>query len=174
MEREIVNRVAQSPLITIDLEEYHEPGDRVLYDLKEILFEELILREKEFREHIKTHDWSSYRGKHVAIHCSADAIIPRWAYMLLASKLEPFAKTLVFGDLSRLEEILFFKNIQKIDPAQFHEEKVVIKGCSSSVVPVSVYVEITRLLRPFATSIMYGEPCSTVPVYKKARQKNRG
>lgn len=171
MEREIVNRVAQSPLVTLDLEEYHEPGERLLYDIKDQLFEGLILKEKDFRHHIKTHDWAVYENKHVAIFCSADAIIPTWAFMLLAAKLEPIASTLIFGDLKRLEEALFFSKLRTINPEDFHGKKVVLKGCSKIEVPISIYVEATRLLRPFASSIMYGEPCSTVPIYKEPKQK---
>lgn len=171
MESKIVNRVAQSPLVTIDLEEFYAPGERVLYDIKDQLFEGLILKEKDFRNHLKTHDWSVYEGKHMAIFCSAEAIIPTWAYMLLAAKLEPIASTLVFGSLTKLEEVLFFHRLKALNPEDYHEKKVVLKGCSKIEVPVAVYVEVTRLLRPFAASIMYGEPCSTVPIYKRAKQK---
>jgi len=167
--REIINKVAQSPLITIDLEELYEPGERVLYDLKDNLYEGIILKEKDFREHLKTNDWSSYQDKHVAIYCSVDAIIPRWAFMLLAVHLEPFTRTIVYGDLKVLENELFKKAILKINPRNFIDKKVVIKGCSKIEVPTSAYVEITNLLKPFVFSIMYGEPCSTVPVYKKPK-----
>jgi len=171
MEREIVNKVAQSSLVTIDLEELHESGERVQYDIKDNLYKGLILREKDFRNFIKSNDWAIYKDKHVAIYCSADAIVPTWAYMLLTAKLEPIVSTVVFGDLSHLEEELFRGNISKIDFQDYQGMKVVIKGCSKIAVPVSMYVEITRLLRPFASSIMYGEPCSTVPIYKMPRQK---
>lgn len=170
MENEIINKVAQSPLVTIDLEDFYVDGERVLYDLKNNLYEELILREKDFRQFLKTHDWSTYQNKHVAIHCSADAIVPTWAYMLLTIKLEPFAKTIVFGDLVQLEEELFKAKLRKINPSDYQGKKIVIKGCSKIQVPISIYVELTRSLKPFVSSIMYGEPCSTVPIYKEPKK----
>lgn len=169
MEREIINRVTQSPLITIDLEEFYTQGERILYDLKDNLHEGLILKEKAFREFIKTHDWSNYDGKHVAIYCSTDAIIPSWAYMLITTKLEPYANSVIYGDLSQLEAELFRQKISKINLNDYRGKKVVIKGCSKINVPLSAYIEITRLLRPLASSIMYGEPCSTVPIFKANR-----
>ena len=170
MEGEIINRVAKSPLVTIDLEAYYPEGERVVYDLKQNLFQELILREKDFREQVKAHDWSGYQGKHVAVHCSVDSIIPLWAFMLIAINLEPYAQTVVFGDLSQLEAELFKQSLNKIDPAEFVDKKVVIKGCSNIDIPTGVYMEIARMIRPHAASIMYGEPCSTVPLYKKRRK----
>lgn len=170
MENEIVNRVAQSPLITINLEDYYVEGERVSLDIAVNLFEGLILREKDFREFLKVHDWSNYKDKHVAISCSTDAIIPTWAYMLLAVKLEPYAKTLVYGDLSKLEEELFKSSIKEIKPNAYKDKKIVIKGCSKVKVPDAIYVEVTSMLRPFVSSIMYGEPCSTVPIYKAPKQ----
>jgi hypothetical protein len=164
---EIVNRVANSSLITFDLEKYYPAGDRALLDIKDQLYQELILKEKDFRHYIKLHDWSQYKNKFVAIHCSVDAIIPTWAYMLLVSALKPFAKTIVFGTFQDLETKIFFDEFSKIDWNEFNNAKVVIKGCSKVNVPTAVYVEATRLLLPHAASIMFGEPCSTVPVYKK-------
>lgn len=169
VEEEIINRVAQSKLITINLEELYVPGDRVVFDLKANLFQGIILREKEFRDFLNTNDWSVYQDKHVAVYCSIDAIIPTWAYMLLAVYLEPVAKTIVYGDLTVLEDELFKSALHKIDPKIYKDEKVVIKGCGKIDVPNSAYVELTTLLRPYASSIMYGEPCSTVPIYKKTR-----
>jgi hypothetical protein len=168
-EKEIVNRVASSSLVTFDLEEFYQPGERVLLDIKDQLFQGLILKEKDFRDFIKTHDWTQYRNKFVAITCSEDAIIPAWAYMFLTSVLEPQAKTIVFGTLTDLETKIFFDTLSKIDWNQFDNTKVVIKGCSKVDVPMAAYVEATRLLRPHAASIMFGEPCSTVPVYKKPK-----
>jgi hypothetical protein len=168
-EKEIINRVASSSIITFDLEEYYQPGDRVLLDIKDQLFQGLILKEKDFREFIKTHDWSQYKNKFVAITCSEDAIIPTWAYMLLTSVLQPQAKTIVFGTLKDLETKIFFDALSTVDWNQFDSAKVVIKGCSKVDVPMAVYVEATRLLRPHAASIMFGEACSTVPVYKKPK-----
>ncbi|MBT1701151.1 DUF2480 family protein [Fulvivirgaceae bacterium PWU4] len=168
-EKEIVNRVASSSLVTFDLEEYYQPGERVLIDISDQLFQGLILREKDFRNFIRATDWSQYKNKFVAITCSADAIIPNWAYMLLTSALQPFAKTIVFGTLEDLETKIFFEQLSKIDWQQFSDKKIVVKGCSKVNVPAAVYVEATRLLMPCASSIMFGEPCSTVPVYKKPK-----
>ncbi len=165
---EIINRVAKSPLITLDLEDYYSKHERVLYDIKDNLFMGLILKEKDFRDFLKTHDWSQYSNKNVAITCSEDAIVPTWAYMLLATYLAPHAATIVFGSLQELESKLFFDAIKTIDPEQFRDKKVVIKGCSKLPVPTAAYVEITNRLQPVVQSLMFGEPCSTVPVYKKA------
>lgn len=164
---EIVNKVAQSGLISFDLAEYYHKGERVVYDIKDNLFMGLILKEKEFRDFVKNHDWSVYEGKNVAITCTADAIVPTWAYMLLATRIEPHAHMLVFGDLNDLEDALFKDALQNIDLEKYKDERIVIKGCGDIPVPVSAYVEITRKLRPVAQSIMYGEPCSTVPLYKR-------
>lgn len=164
---EIINKVANSGLVTIDLEELFPVGDRVAFDIKPILIEELLLREKDFREFVKANDWSQYNDKFVAIFCSSEAIIPRWAWMLLASALEPFAKKIVFGDTTVLEESLFHELISILDIEIYRDQKVVIKGCSNKPVPVSAYLELTARLRPVVKSIMYGEPCSTVPVYKR-------
>ncbi len=167
IQENIVNKVASSGLLTLNLEEYYNKGERVVYDIKENLFHGLILREKDFREFIKTHDWTAYLGKNVAVICSADAIVPTWAYMLLANKLKPYANEVVFGNLETLEAVLFTKALAKIDLKTYAGERVVVKGCGDVDVPVSAYVEITNLLTPVVKSIMYGEPCSTVPVYKR-------
>lgn len=167
---EIVNRVASSSLITFDLKDHYVKGERVLYDMKQNLFQELVLKENDFRDFIKDNDWGQYKGKHVAITCSADAIIPTWAYMLLITRLEPIAETVLIGDLERLEEELFFKQLDLIDFNSFEDSRIVIKGCSEIDIPESVYGELTRRLRPVAKSIMFGEPCSTVPVYKKPKK----
>ncbi len=168
MEKEIVNRVSNnSQLVTFDLEELYTPGERVLFDIKSLLFQELILREKDFRDFIKSHDWSQYSNKYVAITCSADAVVPTWAYMLLTSALQPFASLVIFGSLLDLETTLFKNALDNIEWGKFSNAKVVIKGCSKVEVPISSYVEVTNRLRPVASSIMFGEPCSTVPVFKK-------
>lgn len=167
IQENFVNKVAASGLITLNLEEYFHQGERVVYDIKENLFHGLMLREKDFREFIKTNDWSVYEGKNVAIICSADAIVPTWAYMLLANRMKPYANEVVFGGLETLEAVLFTKALAKIDLASFANERIVIKGCADIEVPVAAYVEITNLLTPVVKSIMYGEPCSTVPVYKR-------
>jgi Protein of unknown function (DUF2480) len=166
---EIINRVSQSTLVSIDLEEMYPKGERVLYDLKDNLFQGLILKEKDFREFIKNHDWASYQDKFVAITCTADAVVPTWAYMLLAIHLEPFAKDIVFGDLEVLEQVLFQKMLSKLNPTDYLNQKVVVKGCSKLPVPTFAYVELTRILRPVVASLMFGEPCSTVPLYKKSK-----
>ncbi len=167
---EIINRVAKSPLITFDLEEYYHQGERVIYDIKQNLFQEMILKEKDFRDFVKEKDWSEFEGKNVSIICSVDAIVPTWAYMLLATKLEPFANQLVFGDLETLENALFQQALSKIDLEEFRDKPMVVKGCGNLPIPTFAYVEITKLLRPVAKSIMYGEPCSTVPLYKQPRK----
>ena len=167
MEKEIVNKVSNSKLITFDLEELYTPGERVLFDIKGLLFQELVLREKDFRDFIKTNDWSQYADKYVAITCSVDAVVPTWAYMLLTASLQPYAALVVFGNLPELETILFKRSLDSIDWDKYSDAKVVIKGCSKVEVPVSSYVEVTNRLSPVASSIMFGEPCSTVPVFKK-------
>lgn len=164
---EIVNKVAASGLVTLDLEEYYDDRPRVVYDLKDNLFQGMILREKDFRNFLKEHDWSAYEGKNVAIICSEDAIVPTWAYMLLALHLEPHAYHVVFGDEEKLIEKLFYDALARINPEDFRDKRVVVKGCSKHPVPVSAYVEITRLLKPVVRSLMFGEPCSTVPLYKR-------
>ncbi|WP_276499838.1 DUF2480 family protein [Pontibacter litorisediminis] len=169
MSEEIINRVAQSALVTLNLEELLHPGERVVYDIKDNLFQGLILREKDFRAFVKDHDWSQYAGKNVAITCSVDAIVPTWAYMLLGTKLQNQANYYVFGDLEALEQALFQEAIAKIDMEEYRDAKVVVKGCGSVPVPTYAYVEVMRKLVPVASSIMYGEPCSTVPLYKKPK-----
>lgn len=167
IQENIVNKVAASGLVTFNLELYYDQGERVVYDIKENLFHGLMLREKDFREFIKTYDWASYTGKNVAVICSADAIVPTWAYMLLANKLKPFANEVVFGGLDTLEAVLFSKALAKVDLSVYQDARVVVKGCADIDVPVSAYVEITSLLTPVVKSIMYGEPCSTVPIFKR-------
>jgi hypothetical protein len=169
MEDVIVNKVEQSGLITIDLESFYLQGERVLFDIKEHLFQGLILREKDFREFIKNEDWNKYKDKYVALTCSADAIVPTWAYMLLATQLEPVAKKVVFGDLETLETVLYNEVLNKLDVSPYQDARIVVKGCGDLPVPKAAYVQLTSLLRPVAKSIMYGEPCSTVPLYKKPK-----
>jgi Protein of unknown function (DUF2480) len=166
---EIINRVSTSSLITFDLEELYIKGDRIVFDIKDQLFEGIILKEKDFRGFIKTHDWSRYKDQHVAIICSADAIVPTWAYMLLSVALQPFAANVFFGSLAELESYLFTKALSSVKWDHYRDAKVVIKGCSKVQVPASAYVEVTNYLRPVAASIMFGEACSTVPLYKKSK-----
>jgi len=168
-EKEIVNRVSESSLVTFDLEQYYQVGDRILIDIKDQLYEGLILREKEFREFIKSHDWSIYQDKFVAITCSADAIIPIWAYMLVAISVSPFARTIEFGTLDQLEEKLFKQTLSGVSWEQYRDSKVVVKGCSKVNVPTSVYVWAVAQLQPLVSSLMFGEACSTVPLYKRKR-----
>lgn len=167
MEDIIINKVAQSGLITLDLERFFPAEDIVTFDVKDYLFMELILKEKEYRETLKNLDWNIYENKIVAITCSADAIIPLWAYMLAVTYLQPFAKDIWFGNSEEVLKFVFLRNLKQIDPTEFTNQKVVIKGCGDKTIPAAAYVEITKILRPVAKSIMYGEPCSTVPIYKK-------
>lgn len=167
----IVNRVANSALALFDLEEYYHPAERVLFDIKEYLFQEVLLREKDFRAFVKSYDWSEMKGKNVAIYCSSDAIVPAWAYMLLSSVITPYANMVVLGDLEALEQALYQEALSKVDWDQYMDAKVVLKGCGKVPVPTYAYVEATRILRGVASSIMYGEPCSTVPVYKRPKNK---
>jgi len=166
IQENIINKVAASGLITFNLEDYLHQGERIVYDLEDNLFQGLILKEKDFREFVKNHDWSTYQGKNVALLCSADAIVPTWAYMLLASRMAPYVHELVFGDLEALENRLFMKALAQLDLSAFAGARVVIKGCANPNIPIAAYVEITRLLSPVVKSIMYGEPCSTVPIFK--------
>jgi hypothetical protein len=163
---EIINKVAGSGIVSIDLEEFYVPGERMIFDIKPHLFQELILKEKDFREFIKNNDWSSYKDKIVGIICTTDAIVPTWAYMLLTLALEPFAKKVFFGNLQDIENYLFAEKLASVEPEKYKDARIVIKGCSDNHIPVNAYVQLTSLLKPFAKSIMYGEPCSTVPLYK--------
>lgn len=163
----IVNKVAESGLITVDLENYYPKGDVAVFDMKDYLFMGMILKEKDFREALKNLDWEKYRDKYVAITCSADAVIPVWAYMLVSSGLSGVAKDFVLGDEKELHRTLFLKNLSSINASEYIDQRIVIKGCGETPIEDFAYAEITKLLRPVAKSIMYGEPCSTVPVYKK-------
>jgi hypothetical protein len=171
-EKEIINRVASSSLITFDLEEYYQAGERVVIDIKDQLFQGIILKEKNFRDFLKANDWSQYKDKFVAITCSADAIVPVWAYMLLGISLEPFARQVVFGSPGELEIEIFRSVLDKVDWTKYKDAKIVVKGCSKVNVPSAIYVEVANRLRPFVSSLMFGEACSTVPLYKKAKTIN--
>ncbi len=166
----IENKVAQSGLIDFDLEEYYPKGDRVLLDVADFLFEGLILKEKDFRDKIKSTDWTTYQDKFVAVTCTADAIVPTWAYMLMAASLEGNAKKVVFGNMETLETVLYNDALKQVDAEDYRDQRVIIKGCSKYPVPESAYVELTNLLKPVAKSIMYGEACSTVPIYKNTKK----
>ena len=169
MENEIINRVAGSSLVTLDLEELSPRGEIAEIDLKDLLYQGLILREKDLRDFIKAHDWQLYQEKNVAIYCSKDAVIPTWAYMLIGIALGSVAAKVVYGDRSTLIESLFQDALSKVDWEKYRDAKIVIKGCSNVHVPESAYVEAASRLQPIASSIMYGEPCSTVPLYKKPK-----
>jgi hypothetical protein len=174
MSEAIVNKVSESGLITLDLEQYYPREEVVLFDLKDYLFMRLILKEKDFREALKNQDWEVYRKKYVGVTCSADAIIPPWAYMLAASYLQPVAKDVIMGDEKEVHKTIFLQNIQGIDVNEFTGQRVVVKGCGETPIGEFAYMEITKRLRPVAKTIMYGEPCSTVPIYKKQAPAPKG
>ena len=167
MEEPIKNKVKESGLVNLNLEDFYPLGDRVLFDIGELFSVQGILREKEFRGQLKETDWTVYQGKHVAIDCSAEAIVPLWAYMLVASHLEPHVNNLVFGDLDTLEAVLSSSSLGNLNLEEFRDKRVVINGCGNVPLHESAFVEITRLLKPVVKSLMFGEACSTVPVYKK-------
>jgi len=167
IQENIVNKVAQSGLVSVDPASFYPPGERVVYDITDNLFHGLILKEKDFREFVKDHDWTQYTGKNVAITCSADAIVPTWAYMLLANRMAPYAREIVFGNIDTLETILFEKALTVLDVEQYRDKRIVIKGCGDVAVPNSAYIELTKKLTPVVKSLMFGEPCSTVPIYKR-------
>jgi len=167
MSEAVTNKVSESGLITLDLEQYYPKDEAVLFDLKDYLFMGLILKEKDFREALKNLDWEVFRNKYVGLTCSADAIIPPWAYMLAASYLQPVAKDVIMGDEQEIHKTIFTKNIQGINVDEFAGQRVVVKGCGETPIGEFAYMEITKRLRPVVKTIMYGEPCSTVPIYKK-------
>lgn len=163
----IVNKVAESGIITLNLENYIPHEEMASFDLKDHLFMGMILKEKDFREALKNLDWTIYSGKNVNITCTADAIIPLWAYMLVTTYLQPVARYVYAGTKEEMYKHLFIENLAAIDPAPFTDQRVVIKGCGDVHLDNYTYTEITRLLKPVVKSLMYGEPCSTVPIYKK-------
>lgn len=167
MAETFVNKVAESGIITLNLEDNYPKTEAAVFDMKDHLFMGLILKEKDFREALKTLDTAVYQDKIVALTCSADAVIPMWAYMLVASLLQPIAKEVIFGTEELVKEKILLRNIEAIDAAEFADARVVIKGCGELPIGEAAYVAITEKLRPFVKSIMYGEPCSTVPVFKK-------
>ena len=166
----IVNRVAQSGILTLNLEDFFPNTEIALFDVKDYLFMNMILKEKDFRKALKELDWSIYADKMVAIFCSADAIVPVWAYMLVATKLDGVAKNVAFGGKEVAESFLFKETLQQVDVEKYRDKRVVIKGCGDKCVPPFAYVEIARLLKPVVKTLMYGEPCSTVPIYKQPRK----
>jgi hypothetical protein len=168
----IVNKVAESSLLTINLEEYFPEDNPVVFDLKEYLFMGLIVKEKEFREALNKTDANSFLGKTVLVMCSTDAIIPMWAYMLVSAKLQPVVKELFYGTKDEWKKKKLLEAIATIDTSIYKDQRVVIKGCGNDPVPAEGYLEITNRLRPVVKSLMYGEPCSTVPIFKQPKQTN--
>ncbi len=168
----IVNKIAASGLITLNLEDYlPDENQLVSFDLKPFLFREMILREKDFRAALPIHDWSQYEGKNVAVHCTVDAIIPMWAYMLVASMLQEKAVSIYYGNREEMIAHFHLKNIEAIDTAIFQNQRVVIKGCGARPLSAAAFIAITEKLQPVVKAIMYGEPCSTVPVFKLKKQE---
>ena len=165
-EEQIINKVAASGILTLDLEEIYPVGERVVFDLKPLLWHEVALKEDDLRTFVKSHDWAQYAGKFVSIHCSADAIIPTWAYMLIAVALQPHAAFVTQGDRDQLERAVFTRFVQELDVEPYRGSRVVVKGCSKLPVPLNAYVELSAKLLPVVKSLMFGEPCSTVPLYK--------
>jgi len=169
MAEQIINKVEQSGLVQLDMKDFYPPGQRNEIDLKDQLWQGLALKEKDFREWIKQHDWSKYQDQYVAVFCSADAIIPNWAYMLLASALAPYAKKTVAGDRTTLESMLFEDFVRELDLEQYRDMRLIIKGCTDLPIPEHAYAALTTALSKVAKSVMFGEPCSTVPVFKRAK-----
>lgn len=169
MADEIINRVANSKLITLDLEDFYPEGNRIVFDIKDWLFEGFVLREKDFRAQVLEFDWSQYQDAYVALTCSTDAIIPGWAYMLLTVNLEPYAKKVVVGNLETLETSVYQDIISNLSVNDYKDKPIIIKGCSNKPVPQNAYIMLTNKLKPVAKSIMYGEACSSVPLYKQKK-----
>lgn len=170
MEQPLVNRVANSGLIVINPEDFYPEMEAVSFDLKTFLFQGLILKEKDFRTAMKEHDWSQYQGKALLVHCSTDAIIPQWALMLVAAYAEPFAAEVFAGTKDQWVYVKMKTRIERLPFEDYDMKRIVIKGCGEKNVPASVYLDLTMRLRPHAQSIMYGEPCSTVPIFKRPRK----
>lgn len=167
MAEEIINRVAQSKLMTIDLEDYYPAGERVLFDISDWLMEGLILREKEFRKHVAEYDWSQHKGQYISLACTTDAIIPAWAYMLISVHLTPFVEKVIIGTFDQLETAIYQDIINNLDVTAYKDKPVIIKGCANKPIPDNAYTMMTAKLHSVAKSVMYGEACSAVPLYKK-------
>ena len=166
MPDEIKNRVAESSLVTIDLEDFYPIGNRIELDISEFLFEGIILREKDFREHVKTYNWEQYQDQYITLTNTSEAIIPAWAFMLLTVQLTPFAKKITIGNLEQLENQIFSEIISELNFSEYNDQRVIIKGCSNKPIPQNAFIQVTQLLQPIAKSIMYGEACSSVPLFK--------
>lgn len=169
---EIRNKVAESGLITMSLEDFYPPGPRRELDIAPWLFEGLILREKDFRASLKEHDWNQYEGAYVAVFCSADAIIPQWAYMLLGTYLEGIARLTVFGSRESLELLLMEQALKEQDWEEYRDKRIIIKGCGDLPIPPQSYLRIASYLKPLVKSLLFGEACSTVPIYKNKPKKS--
>ncbi|MBT8244339.1 MAG: DUF2480 family protein [Winogradskyella sp.] len=169
MAKEIINRVANSKLKVIDLEDFYPNGKRIAFDIKDWLLEGLVLREKEFRNHVSEHNWSQYQDSYVALYCSSDAIVPDWAYMLISIQLQDIAKLTVIGNLEHLESIIYTQIISELDISDYNDAPVIIKGCSHKPVPANALVLLSQILKPVAKSILFGEACSSVPLYKRKK-----
>ncbi len=167
MPEEIKNRVAESKIVTFDLEDYYPNGERVLFDISDWLYEQVILKEKDFREKAKSHNWDQYKDAYVALYCSTDAIIPAWAYMLITTYLSSYAKKVIIGNLKQLETSLYQEIIKNMDLSGLKDLPVIVKGCSHKPVPENAYIFLIQKLQPVAKSIMYGEACSAVPLFKR-------
>lgn len=168
---EIINRVANSNLITIDLEDWYVEGERIIFDISDWLFEGLLLREKEFRINVLQHDWTKYNNSFIVLQCSTDAIIPGWAYMLITTAVAPYAQKVIVGNLEQLETLLYESKINEISVSEYENKSIIIKGCTNKPVPKNAYISLLQKLQPIAKSIMYGEACSSVPLFKKDKKK---
>ena len=170
MAEEIQNRVAESELVNFNLEDFYQDGERSVIDISEFLDEGIVLREKAFREQVKSEDWSKYSDHYIALICSTDAIVPTWAYMLISSQLESVARKVIFGNSDTLETVLFEESLQNIDLDKYRDKPVIVNGCGDKPVPDSAYVTLTSVLKPVVKSLMFGEACSTVPIFKRRSQ----
>lgn len=169
MAGEIINRVANSKLVTIDLEDFYPNGERIHFDISKWLMEGIVLREKDFREEADNHDWSQYQDAYVALYCSTDAIIPGWAYLLLTLHLAPYAKKVIVGSLEELENIIFAEILENFDTTDYKDKPVIIKGCTHKPIPETAYTLLAQKLYQDAQSIMYGEACSSVPLFRRKK-----
>ena len=164
----IINKVAKSTLVTIDIESWRPKGKRMIFDLKPWLDKGFVLREKDFRAQLKIHKWSQYLDSFIALDCSSKAIVPLWAYVLVSTYLQPYAARVIHGSLELLENILYYEIIEKINIQIYKNARVIIKGCTQDSIPENAYLLLIQKLQPLAHSIMYGEACSTVPLFKRA------
>lgn len=169
MSEEIVNRVANSKLVTFDLEDLYPAGKREVIDISQWLDQGFILREASFRESVKNHNWQQYKGSYVALYCSTDAIVPAWAFMLVTTQLHGIAVKTVTGTLEILETILYTESIALLDVTPYKDAPLIVKGCSNKPVPENAYLLLIEKLQPVVRSLMFGEACSSVPLYKKGR-----